>query len=407
MAFKNKFKRKKEPFPKNARVRVKNSYYTFSKEYPAAKIIKTKRVKRKKERASSAFKIALACVCFLLIVAASYFTVSLGLNFSNKPTETTSPEFSNEATSENENLLQASFVRALYMPHEFISDKKMLSSFVKKLERRDCNSVVIDFKTADGKLVYSSENKLSKSAKCALFDNETFNDALRVFKNAEINVIAAFSCFKDPCASSAEPSFAVKYKDTDVLWRDELSKGKGDTWLNPYSSGACDYLLSLLQEISSTGVRGIILQNVSFPVTSDLSTAGFPGEKSESGRNAALLSFIEKAKSTLPSDCFLLVEQNCNDALNGNEALYFGSISKTAADGLCADTDVLPEGYFPDKKSNYSSMLSLFSQIRERQGESSFFVPLISNDSYTGKYVRQLKNGGFDSYIIFDESGNY
>lgn len=407
MAFKNRFKRKKEPFPKNARVRVKNSYYTFSKEYPAAKIIKTKRVKRKKERLSSAFKIALACICFLLIVAASYFTVSLGLNFSNKPTETTSPEFSSETPSESENLLETSFFRALYMPHEFMSDKKKLSSFVRKLERRDCNSVVIDFKTTDGKLVYSSENKLSKSAKCALFDNETFKDALRIFKNSNINVVASFSCFKDPCASSAEPSFAVKYKDTDVLWRDELSQGKGDTWLNPYSSGASDYLLSLLQEISSTGVSGIILQNVSFPVTSDLSTAGFPGEKSESGRNAALLSFVEKAKGVLPADCFLLVEQNCNDALNGNDALYFGSLSRTAADGICGNTDILPEGYFPDRKSNYSSMISLFSQIKEKQGENSFFVPVISYENYTGKYIRQLKQSGYNSYVIYDETGNY
>lgn len=400
-----KFKKRKEAFPKNAEVRVKNSYYTFSKEYPAAKIVKTKRVKRKKERVSSALRTVLAIFCFVLIAGLSFFAVSVGLSFSKKPIDANS-EFSSLNGESAESLFQSGSLKALYMPYQKLSSRRDLSAFLKKIKKKDCNAVVIDFKTDTGKLLYSSQAELAKSGKCAIFDNETVKTALRVFENEKIAVVARFFCFEDETASTAEPSFAVKYKDTEVLWRDNISSGEGKTWLNPYSEGANDYLLELLREISSMGVKGIILESVSFP-DSDLSTAGFPGEKSANGRGAVLSDFVKKVKETVFDGCFVLVSKTASQILSADDSGFSSELLKSSADGICTDTLSRPESYITDKKSGYSSMLSMFSQIKQKQTEGSVFVPIISMSEYTSKYIRVLSENGYESFILFDSNGKY
>lgn len=402
-----KIKRKKDPFPKTAPVRVKNSYYTFSKEYPAAKIIKTKHVKSKKERLSSFFHIALAAFCFAALVCASFFAVSLGLKFSNKPLLSADADFSNESAKRTESLFLSGSMKALYMPSSLLSSRKELSAFIREIKRKDCNSVVIDFKTQSGKLVYSSQTGLARTGKCAIFDNETVKSALSLFESKGINVIARFFCFEDETASAAEPSFAVKYKDTQVLWHENLSEGTGKTWLNPYSSGACEYLLNLIGEISSMGVDGFLLESMSFP-GGDLSAAGFPGEKAESARAQTLLSFVQKAKQALPQGCFLLLSIDANSLTSENAtSSYADSLLRSGADGICLNTALRPENYIADKKSGYASMLSLFAQFKQKQSESAVLAPVIGMDEYSRKYIRVLESNGYESFMIFDENGNY
>ena len=407
MKFKPPFKRKKDPFPENVPPRVKNSYYTFSKEYPAAKIIKTKHVKTKKERAAAFFRAALAVLCFCAVVCVSFFAVSLGLKFSNKPLLSADSEFSSSDKKSEENLFASDSLKALYMPYELLSSRKELSSFIRKINRKDCNSVVIDFKTENGKLVYSSQTELARLGKCAVYDNETVKNALNLFKSKNINVVARFFCFEDPAASTAEPDYAVKYKDTQVLWHENLSEGTGKTWLNPYSLGAVNYLLDLMKEISSLGVSGFILESASFP-KGDISAAGFPGEKNASARAQTLLDFIQKAKQALPQGCFLLLSINADSLTNENtSASYANSLLRNSADGVCLNTAVRPENYIADRKSGYASMLSLFSLFKQKQNETAVLAPVINIDEYSRKYIRVLENSGYKSFMLFDESGNY
>ena len=62
------------------RLRVKKSYYTFSREYPAGNI-PIKRRKYKK-RYSGILKAGLYCAMCALLVCLSFFLVSLGIEIS-------------------------------------------------------------------------------------------------------------------------------------------------------------------------------------------------------------------------------------------------------------------------------------------------------------------------------------
>lgn len=400
-----KLKRKKEPYPKNARVRVKNSYYTFSKEYPASKIIQTKRVKRKKERVLSALRIALGVVCFFAVMCLSFFAVSLGLNFSNKSIGEDAV-FSSALDAEGESLLGGEGVKALYMPQQTLSTKRSLSAFVKKVKRKDCNAVVLDFKNDNGKLLYSSQNKLAKSGKCAVFDNETVKTALRTLQEEEIAVVARFFCFEDRIISETAPELAVKYKNTDVLWRDDIAEGAGKTWLNPYSKEATNYLLELLGEISSMGVSGFILESVSFP-RAELSQAGFPGEKSENRRGRVLANFVEKAKKTVSKGQFVLVCESASAVLGATNETFYSDVLLANSNGLCVGTLERPETFVCDRRSGYSSMLSMLAQIQEKQSAENALLPVIDIGEYSKKYIRVLERSGYKSFILYDENGKY
>ena len=99
---------------------------------------------------------------------------------------------------------------------------------------------------------------------------------------------------------------------------------------------------------------------------------------------------------------------NADSTTSENAALsYADSLLASEADGICLNTAVRPENYIADKKSNYASMLSLFTMFRQKQKDGSVFVPLISMNEYSRKYIRVLEKSGYESFLLFDEDGDY
>lgn len=397
---------KKQPYDTN-KVRVRNSYYTFSKDYPANMVYRRKAA-RKKKTYSRSLRVAAAVLCFVLIAFAAYFVTDLGLKFSYK-TDTAESVSQSENESDNPqiSLLESDGMKALYFTYEKLGDEKYLKTFAQKVVSHDANSAVIDFKTQSGHLCYSSDNEIAMLSKSALFDNETVRNTVSFLKSKNIHVIARIYCFEDNLTASLNSSFAVKYMSSDVTWLDAGEDEGGKAWLNPYSKDAKSYILDIIKEVKEFGVDGFILESVSFPQSGSQDTAGYPGEKDSSKRNEQLLNFITSVKKALSDDKFVLLWQSATDAVSGNEQIYYGSISKSSADGVCADTAERPVGYSIDKKTNYSSLLSLLSNMKASQNEGAKTVPVISSDDYTARLSRTLVQNGYNSFLVFDEEGKY
>ncbi|MCM1544127.1 MAG: putative glycoside hydrolase [Ruminococcus sp.] len=390
---------------KNHDVRVKNSYYTFSKEYPVGNIGKQRKADRHKRKKTAWLHAIIFALYFAVIVSASYFAVDLGLKFSYKSENTPISDGQNTETATS--TFSEKGIKALYMPTEKLGDDNYIKKLIGKIRVKDADSVVIDFKLQDGHLAYSSSNPLAMLGKCALFDNETVRKAIDTFRSSNINIIAGIYCFEDAIISSSNSELAVKYMNSDVTWLDKREEDGGKSWLNPYSKGAQNYIKQIIAEINKMGVNGFMLKSVSFPSGDAADTAGYPGEKDEKNRSNVLTSFIMSIKESLPSDCFLLTCMTATDALSGNDKLYSGTISKNAADGLCADTQVKPESYVVDKKMDFSSMMSLYANIKQAMTEQAKLVPIISTEEYSRRYIRTIIRGGYDSYILFNADGDY
>lgn len=382
------------------RLRVKKSYYTFSREYPAGNIP----IKRRKNRNrySGILKSVLSCVLCFLLVCLSFFTVSLGLEISKS-----NPDPTDASPSEiGESLLESEGIRAIYMPYEYLGNTKQLKKFVREAEKKNCNSVVITFKTIDGKLNYSSSLEYAIKGRCSSFYNDTVRGAVDIFKENGLSVIAKLYCFSDEAVAVSSPELAVKYMDTDINWLDGSDENGGKPWLDPTLTENRSYITDIMKELYALGIKGFILENCYFPDSNNVGTATFFESETPESRNDSLRMLFTNTKEALPKDAFILMSYTATDAVTGNEALYSGSLADADYHGFTADLSVREPGYTVDKKSKFSSMLSLLALIKASNPDKEF-IPVISIDEYSSKYISAITKAGYTNYIIYAADGEY
>ena len=390
----------KKIFRKKDKLRVRKSYYTFTQEYP--KYIEVEKTGRK-ITPKTLKKAAVYCAVFFAIACVSFFAVKLAINISYAPIDY--QQEVTEKTDLNEQII-AQGVKALYMPYENLGDEEYIKDFIKEIKKKNGNSVVIDFKTAEGRLCYSSMQENAIMASAALYDNDTVRKALSLFRNADISVIARIFCFSDSRVANANSEAAVKYMDTDVNWLDSSDENGGKSWLNPYSKSVRNYLAGVVKEINSLGVGVFILEDLQFPGGGNTSTATYPGEKNSNQRNSALVSTLSKITASLPEDALVIISQTATDASQGNESIYYGTLSGGKYYGVAVDTSERPLGVAVDKKTDYVSVLSLYTAVAGRfQGKT--VIPVIDMSEYSSSYLRAIKRIGFESFILYNENGEY
>lgn len=390
----------KKIFSKKDKLRVRKSYYTFTREYPKYIEVETtgRRITPKTVR-----KAVLYFIAFLLISSVSFFAVKLAINISYAPIEEV--QQITQQTDLNDKILTQG-LKALYMPYEKMGDEEYIRDLIKQIKKKNANSVVIDFKTAEGRLCYTSLEENAIIASAALYDNDTARSAIGMFTQAGIAVAGRIYCFSDSRLAEAKGDVAVKYMGTEVNWLDGSDESGGKSWLNPYSKSVRNYIAGVAEEISNLGVGILILEDLQFPSSENTSSATYPGEKDMQGRNEALRSTLLKVKNSLPENALLIVSQSATDASQGNENIYYGTLSDIDYYGVAVDSAERPLGVAVDKKTDYISVLSMYSSVAGRfQGKT--VIPIVDIQEYSRSYFRAMKKSGFESFILYSANGEY
>ncbi len=395
----NPFKKNKSPYRITDKVRVKNSYYTFSEEYPRDRFQISRRKKLLSRRRK--LRIAVSAISFVLIFILAYFGMSISLSISNAPIDTKNEVILDTTKTDK---LKEDGIRALYMPSSKLSDKEYIKDFIREIRKKNGNSVVIDFKTSEGKLYYTSFEDYAIMGSCNMLDNDTVRNAVSLFDSKDITVIARLYCFEDSLVSEAVPEIAVKYMDTDVNWRDTEAEN-GHSWLSPVSKKSRTYLYGIMKELYAMNIKGFMLESVQFPDGAK-NGATYPGEKNSGKRNDVLKDFLKNAQKKLPKDAIFILSQSAADAQKGNEEIYFGSMADTSVYGISADTRERDENILLEKREKFSSLISMYGEISRRFPKKTV-IPIISMDEYSKSYIRNIKRSGYTSYILIDENGNY
>ena len=394
-------KKYKKIFSKKDKLRVRKSYYTFTQEYP--KYIEVEKTGRR-ITAKSLKKAAVYLLMFFVLASASFFTVKVAVNISYSPID---DSLQTEAVENSfGEIIAEKGVKALYMPHEKIGDEEYIKDFIKQVKRKDCNSVVIDFKAQDGRLSYSSMHEHAIAGSCAVYDNDTARRAVDIFAQSDIAVIARLFCFSDNRVAAADGSVAVKYMNTDVNWLDGSDEKGESAWLNPYSKSVRSYIATVAKEVANLGVSVFILEDLQFPGGNNTDSATYPGEKNQTSRNVMLKNTLSQVKKAVGEKALVILSQTAVDAANGNERIYFGTMSDAAFYGIAVDTAEKPFSVSVDKKTDYISVLSMYSSIAGRFS-GKVLIPIINTEEYSRSYLRAMKKSGFESYILFDENGEY
>lgn len=392
--------RKKKVFSQKDKLRVKKSYYTFTREYP--KYIEVEKTGRRITFAALR-KASVYLIAFFFIASVSFFGIKLAINISYAPIVQQEEQHKENIFGEKI-LLEG--VKALYMPQERIGDEEYIRDFIKQINKKNCNSVVIDFKTADGRLCYSSMNENAIIGACAIHDNDTVRRAIDIFAGKNIAVIARIFCFGDNRVATANNTVAVKYMNTEVNWLDGSDENGGKAWLNPYSKSVRNYIAAVAEEISNLGVDIFILEDLQYPGGENTSSATYPGEKNTSGRNAMLKNTLSQVKNAVGENGIVILSQSASDAMSGNENIYFGTMSDAAYYGIAVDTADRPLSISVDKKTDYVSVLTMYSNISQRFSGKTL-IPIIETEEYSRSYLRAIKKSGVGSYILFNENGEY
>ena len=102
----------------------------------------------------------------------------------------------------------------------------------------------------------------------------------------------------------------------------------------------------------------------------------------------------------------VILSQSASDAMSGNENIYFGTMSDAAYYGIAVDTADRPLSISVDKKTDYVSVLTMYSNISQRFSGKTL-IPIIETEEYSRSYLRAIKKSGVGSYILFNENGEY
>ncbi len=385
------------------KVIVRKSYYTFSKEYPAGKIDTGKTYKRYRSRKKTVIGVLLLAVLFCAVLAATFFWTDLSLKISNRPIESeTQAAAVTNADGVVQTFLNTGDVRAFWVPVQTIADRTSVRKSIKQLRRLDCNSVILDFKTQDGHLLYASLEQPALLAKCSLFSNETVRSAIKQYQNAGVRVIARVFCFEDPLIAARNPAYAVTYMDTQVPWLDKKEEAGGKAWLNPYSGKARAYLLSLLKEMCAFQISGVILESVCFPDSDNLDSATFPGESGGAARNGVLTRFLEKARTAVPDGKFLLVGMTADDLRRGNDIRYDGRLTSDKIDGYFVHTAGAVD--LTETPIDYEIPINAFTTLQSRAASGQCMMLDIPRAEFKQKYARLLKQNGFSLLAISQDT---
>lgn len=262
------------------------------------------------ERKSRIVSTAVIAVCSVVAFCLGYFVITVNMERQTFVPETTPPPSdiagqtpdSNDTPSINDTNLQ--LVSKLISSDHFDAGA-MISATIEKAVNDQYNSVIFDFKRQNGSLSYNSKLTLAETFKAVASPGFDVNSSVKMLLENNIIPVATIYCFSDNTAPLVDNNIAVKTPDGNP-WKDK----SGNTWLNPYSEVAVDYLVSIVKEAVEMGIKNIILEGVSFP-GGDLSTAFF-GEGVEQVDQAKLDEFVAKVRASVPNDCRVSVASHSN-----------------------------------------------------------------------------------------------
>jgi len=202
------------------------------------------------------------------------------------------------AVAQYDMTMSPTVIRALRASAADILDSGRWQSILSLADITAIDGVVIDLKTEDGTVVYSTEVETA-NAIGAVSPHFDINAVLADADAHNLYTIGRVGVFQDDFYAAAEPDSAVLSEDGS-LWR----SNNGFAWLDPTDPSSYEYSIALAEEACLLGFDEIQFDYVSFPFGGDVSTATFDGAYNQEVRVASIAAFLTRAYSVLhPMRC--------------------------------------------------------------------------------------------------------
>lgn len=189
-------------------------------------------------------------------------------------------------------------IRAIRATPENIADKTEWNELLSLADETAINGLVIDLKTEDGTVVYSSTvNTANRIGAVSVFFN--LDDVVADANLHDLYLIGRVGVFQDNFYAASEPTHAVLNED-GTLWRSR----NGFAWLDASDPVSFEYSIALGEEACRAGFDEIQFDYVSYPFGGDVSTAVFDADYNQEIRVGSINAFLTRAYAVLnPLGC--------------------------------------------------------------------------------------------------------
>lgn len=397
------FERKRQSASdKKAPLTVKTkSFYRFSKDFPGNvddKGFRENDIISKKRKKIIFWSTIAACIlafCFA-------FTLSrTGIELSMKEPSTNVPVTENTEKTASFSAYHFSF------DDLYEGDTEKMKATLKKA---GCDTAVFEYKTEDGYVIFPSKTVIGGSANKRL---SSAVSTVQELSGSGIKTAAYISCFKDSVAVVADLTYSVRQTSAEGgAWRDNSNNG----WLNPFSSNATDYILTLVKEAAEAGFDYIFLDNVCFSTDAGNAKAYYTDEStSKYDRNTALQVFIKACqKKAEKSKVIVMCDISAYNSKAVSDGKYAGNLLSVGAKNLAVDLRLSKQAKTITIDNNEFSLIKELPYVfvleaseyaaaeltasGNTPGEA--FVVLENSDSLADQ-ISAAKFGGFTNIIIW------
>ncbi|MBQ2755184.1 MAG: hypothetical protein IJF27_00750 [Oscillospiraceae bacterium] len=302
-------------------------------------------------------------------------------------------------------------IRAVYMPIDMLYDSTTLNNFLDSLNENKYNYIMLDMKTADGNLTYTSSLKEVQGTSVVMTDAiSNMPDTVALLRARGFGIIAKIHVFRDPIGSRSDYDKAIHYLDSELFWLDNTKEKGGKTWLNPCSQKARDYVVSIAEEVAQMGVDIILFDDIRFPNKLGFAYADCGVEVTLENKDEYLNQFIVQATETLSSYDVELYFSSPANATVSEVTFPYGTLPV-----LLAKDGYAPTLYAADYNSELPSYTAVEEQLKklakyiDSETEPAFLPILDASKGYddAARQISVLTQNNYNSYILYSENGNY
>ena len=193
-------------------------------------------------------------------------------------------------------------------------------------------AVMLELKNIWGSFFYTSS--LPDATLSSKLDTKTVDALIQELNSKNLYTIAMIPAFRERYYCLLDSSYAsagLAQSGKAYLWSDDESC----YWLNPSSTRALNWVISIIQELKSLGFDEVVLSEFRFPNTNQIT---FNGDQAESLASAASTIVTTCANETFAvsfmsdDSAFVLPEGRCR--------LYLENISAKTVDAVTATVQV-------------------------------------------------------------------
>ena len=181
---------------------------------------------------------------------------------------------------------------------------KRFESLLGMIDRTELNAVVMDIKDERGEISWIPRSPQARMAGAGFPKIEDPRARIRELHRHHVYVIGRIVTFQDDHLARARPDLAIRDTKTGGVWEN----AKGLAWLDPYSTEAQDYDITLAIEAIELGFDEVQFDYIRFPTDGDTTRMWFP-HKDERLPRDVIRDFLRRARAQIvPRGVYLSVD---------------------------------------------------------------------------------------------------